>query len=296
MRFHVTHRTTYRYGAAMADGYTVAHLLPRDTAWQRVLSADLHLDPAPDEREEHEDLFGNRVVRLGVHRRHTSLEVVSRCEVVVTPASQWDAAAEACDASWDETARAVGQARDELAIDVAPFAAITGATPSLAALDELADGVFLPGRPLLAAVQHLSSLIYGEFHFDSDATDVTTPLETVVAERRGVCQDFAHLMLAICRRHGLAARYVSGYLETDPPPGQPKMIGSDASHAWCSVWSPVHGWMDVDPTNDQMPPRRHITVGWGRDYFDITPVRGVVMGPPSTQELDVGVDVVASVE
>lgn len=293
MRFHVTHRTTYRYGLAMADGYTVAHLLPRDTPWQQVVHAEIGVDPPPDEREEHDDLFGNRVARLGVHHRHSSLEVVSRCEVDVTPAPPWDDAAVHRDVSWHEAARLIAEATGDLAVEVAPFAAITNATPSLAVLDEVAAGVFEQDRPLVATVQELSSAVFHGFRFDGGATDVSTPLETVVAERRGVCQDFAHLMIAICRRHGLAARYVSGYLETDPPPGQPKMVGSDASHAWCSVWSPVHGWMDVDPTNDQMPPRRHVTVAWGRDYFDVTPVRGVVIGPACTQELDVGVDVVA---
>jgi transglutaminase-like putative cysteine protease len=293
MRFHVTHRTTYRYGLAMVDGYTVAHLLPRNTPWQHVIAAELHVDPSPDEREDHDDLFGNRVVRLGVHQRHTSLEVVSRCEVEVSAAPPWDDDAVRRDSSWNDAAWTIARARGDLAMDVAPFAAITVATPSLTMLDDLTRDVFRPGRSLLETVQHLSRLVFDEFQFDGGATDVATPLGVVVAERRGVCQDFAHLMLAILRQRGLAARYVSGYLETDPPPGQPKMVGSDASHAWCSVWSPVHGWMDVDPTNDQMPPHRHVTVGWGRDYFDVTPVRGVVLGPACTQELDVGVDVVA---
>jgi transglutaminase-like putative cysteine protease len=294
MRFQVTHRTTYRYGLPMVDGYTVAHLLPRDTPWQRVVSATLEVFPEPDEREEHEDLFGNRVVRLGVHHRHTSLEVTSRCDVDVDAAPEWDTDAGTHDMSWEDTVHHIAAIRGDDAIDIAPFAAVTAATPSVPELDELGATVFTPGRPLLAAIQHLSHVVFNEFFFDGGATDVSTPLETVLVERRGVCQDFAHLMLAVCRRQGLAARYVSGYLETDPPPGEPKMVGSDASHAWCSVWSPVYGWMDVDPTNDQMPPRRHITVGWGRDYFDVTPVRGVVIGPACTQELDVGVDVVAA--
>jgi transglutaminase-like putative cysteine protease len=294
MRFHVAHRTTYRYGLPMADGYTIAHLLPRETPHQRVLSAEVEAFPTPDEREDHYDFFGNRVVRLGVHQRHTSLEVMSRCEVEVATPRSWDSGDMATDTSWEETARSILDARDDRALEVAPFAAITAATPSLTTLDDLAADVFTPGRSLLDTVQHLSNRVFSEFRFDGGATDVSTPLATVVEQRRGVCQDFAHLLIAIVRRQGLAARYVSGYLETDPPPGQPKMIGSDASHAWCSVWSPVHGWIDVDPTNDQMPPRRHVTVGWGRDYFDVTPVRGVVLGPACHQELEVGVDVIAS--
>jgi transglutaminase-like putative cysteine protease len=257
------------------------------------MACELQVSPTPDEHEEHPDRFGNRVVRLGVHQRHESLEVVSRCEVEVMPAPDWDAPGTPPDQPWDDVAHLIAAARGDLALEVAPFTAHTSATPSLDALDDLARDVFTPGRPLIDSVRRLSHRLFTDLQFDNTATDVSTPLEVVVAERRGVCQDFAHLMVAICRRRGLAARYVSGYLETDPPPGQPKMTGTDASHAWCSVWSPVHGWMDVDPTNDQMPPRRHVTVAWGRDYFDVTPVRGVVLGPASTQELDVGVDVVA---
>lgn len=293
MRFHVTHRTTYRYGLPMADGYTVAHLLPRDTPWQRVITAELHVEPVADEREDHLDLFGNRVVRLGVHHRHAALEVTSHCEVEVDPTFAWSSDVASQDVSWEEAAAAVANARGDLAVDVAPFAAITSSTPHVHGLDDLSVGVFLPGRPLIEVVRHLCTTLFTELLFDGGATEVSTPLDVVVAERRGVCQDFAHLMLAILRQRGLAARYVSGYLETDPPPGQPKMVGSDASHAWCSVWSPALGWIDADPTNDQVPPLRHITVGWGRDYFDVTPVRGVVIGPGCTQELDVGVDVVA---
>jgi len=293
MRFHITHRTTYRYGLPMADGYTVAHLLPRDTPWQRVLSTTLDVSPAPDEREDHADRFGNRVVRLGVHHRHTSLEVISRCEVEVKTRPPWQEHHVAADLSWTQAAETVAEARGELALEAGPFTAVTAVTPSLQALDDLTDGIFVADRPVLDVVAQISRRLFDEIRFDSAATDVSTPLEVVLQERRGVCQDFAHLMVAICRRRGLAARYVSGYLETDPPPGQPKMTGSDASHAWCSVWSPVHGWLDVDPTNDQMPPRRHVTVAWGRDYFDVTPVRGVVIGPACSQELNVGVDVVA---
>lgn len=293
MRFHVTHRTTYRYGLPMADGYTVAHLLPRDTPWQRVISAEVHVSPESDEREDHLDLFGNRVVRLGVHHRHSVLEVTSRCEVEIDPTVAWDHDVSDRDVSWEEAARAVAAARGDLAVDVAPFAAVTASTPYVDGFGELTVGIFLPGRPLIDVVRHLCRMLFIGFLFDGGATEVATPLDVVVAQRRGVCQDFAHLMVAICRHHGLAARYVSGYLETDPEPGQPKMVGSDASHAWCSVWSPALGWIDADPTNDQVPPLRHVTVGWGRDYFDVTPVRGVVIGPSCTQELDVGVDVVA---
>lgn len=290
IRFSVVHRTEYRYSRSMSDGYTVAHLLPRDTPAQRVLEAEVQVTPEPDEYEEHIDLFGNRVVRLGVHHPHDHLGVTGRClvEVDVLPEGGWLPPAPT---TWDRVAQLVRAARGERAADVGPFAAHTAATPPFADLDDLVGDVFVPDVPLVDVVRTLSTRIHREFVFDAEFSDVSTPIAAVFAARRGVCQDFAHLMLACLRSRGLAARYVSGYIETQPPPGQQKLTGTDASHAWCSVWSPDIGWLDVDPTNDQVPPRRHITVAWGRDYFDVTPVRGVVIGPAAEQSLSVGVDV-----
>ncbi len=156
---------------------------------------------------------------------------------------------------------------------------------------EFARPSFPPGRPLHEGVIDLSHRIFTDFAFDPGFTDVTTPLTEVLGSRRGVCQDFAHLAIGSLRSLGLPARYVSGYIDTDPPPGEPKLTGSDASHAWLAVYVPGHGWFDVDPTNDQAPPGRHVTVAWGRDYADVAPVRGVVFGPVVNQELDVAVDV-----
>lgn len=290
-RFDVVHRTEYTYGLPMSDGYTVAHLLPRDTPTQRVVSAEIQVSPDPDEYEEHTDLFGNRVVRIGVHRPHGHLGVTGRCVVEVEPPGPAQHLPDSSTA-WDEVARRLATARGDIATTVGPFVAATAATPSIPELAMVTDDLFVPGRDLLDVVRALSSRIHAEFVFDPEFSDVSTPIAAVCAARRGVCQDFAHLMIACLRSHGLAARYVSGYLETFPPPGQPKLTGSDASHAWCSVWVPELGWLDADPTNDQVPPQRHITVAWGRDYFDVTPVRGVVIGPAASQSLSVGVDVV----
>lgn len=290
LRFSIVHRTEYRYGLSMSDGYTVAHLLPRDTPAQRVELAEVHVTPDVDEYEEHRDLFGNRVVRLGVHHPHEHLGVTGRC-VVEVDADALEPHPGSAALPWETAAAAAASARGDLAVEVGPFTALTAATPRLDVLDRLVDDVFTPGRPLLDVVRALSERIHTEFVFDPEFTDVSTPIAEVVAARRGVCQDFAHLALSCLRSRGLAARYVSGYIETEPPPGQPKLSGTDASHAWCGVWGPGVGWFDLDPTNDQVPPRRHVTVGWGRDYFDVTPVRGVVIGPASSQTLQVGVDV-----
>ena len=150
---------------------------------------------------------------------------------------------------------------------------------------------FTPGRGIVEAANDLCHQIYTEFTYDSTATDVSTPLADVLTSRRGVCQDFAHLAAGCLRSIGLAARYVSGYIETTPPAGRDRLVGADASHAWCSIWTPSAGWIDFDPTNDHFPTRRHVTVAWGRDYADVTPVRGVVIGPSRAQSLDVAVDV-----
>lgn len=292
VRFAVVHRTDYSYGSAMADGYTLAHLLPRETPHQRVESATVDVEPQPDESEEQLDAFGNRVVRIGMHHAHDRLSVVGRCVVSVDVVAPEDSRLQA-GASWDDTAQIVRSARGDRAVEVGPFIGATPSTPALPQLDELVDDIFQSGRPLIDVVRGLSSRIHHEFKFDAEFSTISTPLAAVIQARRGVCQDFAHLALACFRSRGVAARYVSGYIETMPPPGRTKMVGSDASHAWCSVWSPSFGWLDLDPTNDQVPPQRHITVAWGRDYFDVTPVRGVVIGPRTEQTLDVGVDVTA---
>jgi transglutaminase-like putative cysteine protease len=289
VRFTVVHRTEYQYGLPMSDGYTVTHLLPRDTPAQRVVSSEVHVTPDPDEYEEHADLFGNRVVRIGVHHAHDHLGVTGRCvvEVDAVPAE----IAPLHSTPWEDVARQLVMARGDLAASVGPFVAATAATPAIPALGELTADLFVPGAGIVDVVRSLSTRIHREFVFDAAFSDVSTPIAAVCAARRGVCQDFAHLMIACLRAHGLAARYVSGYIETFPPPGRPKLTGSDASHAWVGVWVPELGWLDADPTNDQVPPQRHITVAWGRDYFDVTPVRGVVIGPAATQRLSVGVDV-----
>ncbi len=287
--YRVVHRTEYHYSSEVSDAYSVAHLLPRDTLHQEVRSTVVASDPAADEYDEREDQFGNRLVQLGLHRPHTAftIEAVSTVEVdapdVSHPGPPWEeVAAVAADASGDD------------AVVLGPMLARTSpivVVSELATLDRLASDVFGPGRPVVEALTDLCGRIFAGFSFDPAATDVSTPLDRVLAQRGGVCQDFAHLAIAVCRSRGLAARYVSGYIETDPPPGEVRTIGADASHAWLSVWVPELGWVDLDPTNDQLPPTRHVTVAWGRDYRDVAPVRGVVIGPSATQAMAVSVDV-----
>jgi transglutaminase-like putative cysteine protease len=289
VRYRVSHRTTYSYGLPMADGYTVAYLLPRPTALQVVEAAEVSIDPAPDERAEHIDVFGNRVLQLGVHHAHETLTLHADSEVVVEPGS-----VRSPGEPWEVAAWRVSELRGGDALAVRPFAGSSPYVPLAehgAALREIAEEAFTPHRPIVDATRDLCHVIHETFEYDPTFTDVSTPLSAVLAGRRGVCQDFAHLAAGCLRTLGLAARYVSGYIETDPPPGRPRLVGADASHAWCSVWVPQQGWIDFDPTNDRLPTNRHVTLAWGRDYGDVAPVRGVVIGPAVEQSLTVEVDV-----
>lgn len=289
MRYRVVHHTSYAYGAPMADGYTVAHLLPRPTAHQRVEHADVTIDPEPDERAERTDAFGNRVLQFGVHRPHDRLDIVAESEVVVdlpVPPAPGE--------PWEDVAARVRALRGPDALAVRPFA---GASPFVdlaahgAALRALAEAAFPRGRPIVDAARALCAHIFATFEYDPTFTEISTPLSVVLEARRGVCQDFAHLAIGCLRTLGLAARYVSGYIETEPPAGEEALVGAAASHAWCSVWVPGQGWIDFDPTNDHLPTHQHVTVAWGRDYGDVAPVRGVVIGPAVEQRLTVAVQV-----
>jgi len=285
----VHHHTGYRYGLPMTDGFTRAFLLPRSTPHQRIVETTLRIDPEPDELEESLDVFGNRVVQFAVHHSHSALDVLAVSDVEISPPTDLPPGP-----PWEDVVSLLADARGDLAVDVAPFLAASPLVPGGfdAGLTALTAQAFVPRRPLVDAVRALCSAIYLGFQFDPGVTDITTPLATVLADRRGVCQDFAHVAVACMRSVGLAARYVSGYLETEAPEGEPKLVGVDASHAWCATWVPGYGWLDLDPTNDQVPPTHHVTVAWGRDYSDVPPVRGVVIGPSATQDLTVAVDVV----
>jgi transglutaminase-like putative cysteine protease len=289
-RYRILHRTTYEYEVPMTDGYTVAHLLPRGTDRQLVHAAHLEITPEPSEYDEFLDLFGNRVVQFGVHRPHSQLVVDAWSEVELLAAAQIEPGP-----PWEEVAQLLKEVHGDIALEIAPF---SGSSQFVdldgfgADLSEIALRVFWPGRPIVEATAALCALIFSEFVFDPTATDVSTPLAQVLRERRGVCQDFAHLATGCLRSIGLASRYVSGYLETEPPPGLPRLVGADLSHAWASVWTPHAQWVDFDPTNGHLPIERHMMVGWGRDFADVSPVRGVVIGPTSGQNLQVSVDVV----
>jgi transglutaminase-like putative cysteine protease len=287
--YRVTHRTSYRYGARMTDGYSVACLVPRPTDYQVVHESSVVLVPQASEWDSYLDAFGNFVNQFGLHEPHTemSVEATSVVEVRTRPEP-------IDDTPWERVADLVAGAEGDLAIEVGLFRSPSTLidVPQLeASFGPIVVDTFLPGRPIVDAVEALCLQIFEQFEFDPHFSNVATPLDAVLSARRGVCQDFAHLAIGCLRSLGLAARYVSGYIETEPPPGEQRMVGADASHAWCSVWTPKAGWVDFDPTNGHLPGNQHVTVAWGRDYADVTPVRGVMIGPATTQDLYVSVDV-----
>lgn len=287
--YRVVHRTSYDYGATMTDGYSVACLSPRDTRWQRVRRADIELDPAASEVDVTVDVFGNRVHQFGFHEPHAAMavEAVSEVELSERPMP-------VDDTPWTEVATASAGLRGDDALDIGMFrssSTLVDLDAIRPVLQPLVDEVFTSDRGIVDALAALCERIHATFDFDAEFSTVSTPLAEVVAERRGVCQDFAHLAVASARLAGLPARYVSGYIETVPPPGRDKLIGADASHAWCAVWTPAAGWIDFDPTNGHLPVNDHVTTAWGRDYADVIPVRGVMIGPAARQRLEVSVDV-----
>lgn len=287
-RYTVEHTTRYVYASAVSQSWQLARLTPRVLPWQKLLSCAIQIDPPPDERHDAPDSFGNAITHFGLHGAHRMLRVRMQCSVEVLerpPVLDGQGAM-----SWEQVREAL---RDEPALDgleAARMAEPTRLVPLSEGARMYALPSLLPAANWLDAVTDLMHRIHADFDFDPESTTVSTSVDEVLYQRRGVCQDFAHLMLACLRGHGLPARYVSGYLLTDPPPGQPRLMGADASHAWVAAYSPEFGWVEFDPTNDQRADTRYITLAWGADFADVVPLRGVILGS-GTQEMDVSVSV-----
>jgi len=287
MNYRITHRTTYAYSEPVAVSHHAARLRPRDTDSQKCREFRITFDPEPDLITTHTDSFGNEVRSFSIQKLHARFEVVSRSLVSIAPVLQPDPAQTP---PWEHVAALF---RDPVAGDLLDPCQFVFRSPLLLhemPLREFAQPSFTKNRPVLAAVADLSQRIYREFIFDPKATSVSTPLDEVLQNKRGVCQDFAHLAIASLRAMGLPARYVSGYLRTRPPPGKARLVGVDASHAWFACFVPSYGWVDLDPTNNCYPSLDHITVALGRDFSDISPVRGIITGG-GEHVVDVGVDV-----
>ncbi len=273
--YRVEHDTEYRYELPVESAWQLAHLEPRPTPWQRVLEHRLVVEPTPTERAADRDYFGNPVLRFAIASPHRAL--LARASSVVAVARRPSPRASASP-PWEQARQACVEGEPALRFELAPFVVPSALAPLLPAAAALARTEFRPGRPWLAALLGLTMRVYREFRFDPEATTVSTPVSEVIARRHGVCQDFAHLLVSCLRSIGLPARYVSGYLLTAPPPGHGRLVGADASHAWVSAWCPGLGWVDVDPTNGKLADDEFVTLAWGRDFADVTPLRGVVRG------------------
>jgi transglutaminase-like putative cysteine protease len=286
MIYDVVHRTTYRYAEPVDLSYHVMRVLPRALPWQRILRAGTIVTPAPVRVQDGTDYFGNAVTYMSLEEPHAELVVDARCVVDVRFPPPPDAEATP---PWEQVRDALDGGGLPLETEAVEFVRASPLTAIDDAVRDFAVESFPPGKPVLACLLDLNRRIKSGFVFDPRATGVATPVADVMQLRRGVCQDFAHVMIACARAMGLAARYVSGYIRTYPAPGQSRRIGADASHAWVSVFVPGAGWVDLDPTNDLIVADEHVVLGWGRDYGDIAPIRGVILGG-GAHKLDVAVD------
>jgi transglutaminase-like putative cysteine protease len=289
MKYRVRHVTTYSYAEPVRLSHHAAHLWPRMVASQRHADPVLKITPEPAVLNEVQpDYFDNPTIYFTIQEPHTTLEVEAGFTVETNaspPLPHLDGT------SWEKVSADLLKGVRGQVQDAQDFLYPSPLVPYLAEAKAYAQPSFPPGRSLTDAVMDLNHRINRDFTFDSSATLVGTPLSTVFEDRRGVCQDFAHAIIACLRAMGLAARYVSGYIRTVAPPGKEKLVGADASHAWASVFVPGSGWLDIDPTNDTLCGEDHVTVAWGRDYDDVSPIRGVVLGG-GTHEISVAVDVI----
>lgn len=273
--YEINHKTLYRYRTPVVHSNQRLHLTPRQIQNQVIKSHALLVEPAPTFRGEAVDYFGNQVVVLEIDREHETFTVNATSRIAVTRRPPVYLAGSS---SWERVAAMLADGPPPFDLDVVQYACGSRLTMPSLAVGDFALQSFPPGQPILQGAFDITRRIFSEFRFDPTATDVSTPIAEVLRKRRGVCQDFSHLALAALRSLKLPARYVSGYLLTRPPPGQPKLRGADASHAWISVWSPEFGWVDFDPTNGLIPTDEHIAIAFGRDYDDINPISGVILG------------------
>lgn len=293
MHYTVKHTTHYDYSSPVTLSHNEARLLMRNMPEQYCTRSELLISPSPLRQHERLDFFGNRVVYFAIQDIHHNLEVTASSDITTYPR----AALPDLDLTWEAAVAKLRPGRQRATtvngpecLEACLFTMDSPFVRQTPALQAFARRCFTPGRPLLESVMALNGQIFEEFTYDPEFSTLATPLTDVLANRKGVCQDFAHLAIGALLSVGLAARYVSGYLETLPPPGQARLVGADASHAWLSVYLPGWGWLDIDPTNNSTPDERYLTLAWGRDYGDVTPLKGVMNGG-GAHDLRVSVDV-----
>lgn len=289
MRFDITHNTRYEYEQFVSSCINLAHVLPRNTKTQNCISSQLLINPLPVSTTERTDYFGNRSCHFSIEQDHQILEVTARSLVEIQPNNDWSGLdfGNTC----QQVRERLQQSDDKETLLAREFVLDSPLIAHNQQLHNYAAPLFSDSRPFLSAVRELNQKINADFTYDPSFSDVSTPLIEVFEHRRGVCQDFAHLAIGCLRALGYPARYVSGYLETLPPPGQVKLEGSDESHAWFAVYSPGEGWFELDPTNNIAAQDQHIVTAWGRDYSDVAPIRGVIFGGGENHELKVSVNV-----
>ncbi|WP_448263494.1 transglutaminase family protein [Microbacterium aurum] len=286
--YRVWHRTAYTYSKPVQDSVGQFHLVARDLPWQRVSASAVELDPVPGDIAPDVDAFGNAATFFHLTDPHDALTITATSEVTVEdPAYDADALAR----PWED-ARPILHPETPGAWRAVEYALESPRVRHVPAAAEYGAVSLTPGRPIGEAATDLMQRIFRDFDYDKTATTVTSSVADAMAARAGVCQDFAHVALACLRSHGIAARYVSGYLATQPPPGKERVFGADASHAWLAVWLPgTDQWLAIDPTNDQWADDRYVTVAWGRDYGDVSPVKGIIFTKAKRSTLRVSVDV-----
>jgi len=288
VRYRVRHVTRYDYGEDVSVSHHLLHLTARPHPRQRVRRCGLSIEPAPAVWSDHTDYFGNTVTYVAVQEPHRQFAIIADSEVEVFPPPAIDAAASPPWETVRESLHSLPGPDDGAEIGQYSFdSALVAVSP---VLHDYANQSFMPGRPVVEAALDLMHRIHRDFTFDPTATTIATPLGEVMRHRRGVCQDFAHIVVGCLRAVGLPGRYVSGYLRTLPPPGKPRLVGADVSHAWASAWCGPAGWIDLCPTNARVADQDFITIAWGRDYDDVSPARGVLLGGAG-HALSVSVDV-----
>jgi transglutaminase-like putative cysteine protease len=288
LEYQITHITEYEYFQPIAICHNIAKLLVRNTSDQRSIKTNINISPKPDRISEYIDFFGNKVLYFAIQQEHKKL-TVSIQSIIEKNISNPIQANLYSDLAWNQIPSQLLDLTLEH-IEARQFIAETDFTKTSTEIHDYALKSFTNDKSFFEASKDLMQRIYSDFEFKPGATNVSTPLIEVMKERKGVCQDFAHLAIACVRSVGLPARYVSGYIETEAPAGKEKLFGVDASHAWFSIYIPNTGWIDFDPTNNIIPGQQHITIGWGRDYSDITPLKGIILSS-GKHKLSVSVDV-----
>jgi transglutaminase-like putative cysteine protease len=289
MTYRIIHKTIYKYKQPVSIGNHVVCLTPRSLPRHECTWNELRITPTPAAISERVDYFGNRIRFFSIQEPHEELVVEARSEVIMNGfAAPWPKVSPA----WDEVARSLPNDLSAPALNAYQFVFESPRIRPSAEFASYAAQSFTRGRPLAEALLDLTKRLHADFRFDKEATTVRTPPEEAFRKRRGVCQDFAHLQIAFLRSLNLPARYISGYLRTYRIPEKPEPQGYDVSHAWVSVYCPGAGWLDVDPTNNVVPSQNHVTLAWGRDYGDVSPLRGLILGGRD-HTLDVRVDIEA---